>query len=96
MKAANVGSREGDVESLPLPDDFADVVISHGMLSLSLDKVETLRERLRLLKPGGRLQGAIFWSSGRRPRRARRHRSMDGLNGRRSAGCRVGRMPKTV
>lgn len=56
MSAANVEFREGLAESLPLPDGFADVVISNGVLNLTLDKTETLREWFRILKPGGRLQ----------------------------------------
>lgn len=56
MGAANVEFREGYVENLPLPDNFAEVVISNGVLNLTLDKVETLREWWRVLKPGGRLQ----------------------------------------
>lgn len=56
MGAANVEFREGLAESLPLPDGFADVIISNGVLNLTLDKTETLREWFRILKPGGRLQ----------------------------------------
>jgi SAM-dependent methyltransferase len=56
MEAGNAEFREGYMESLPLPDGFADVVISNGVLNLSLDKTETLREWFRVLKPGGRLQ----------------------------------------
>jgi SAM-dependent methyltransferase len=56
MGATNVIFREGLAESLPLPDNFADVVISNGVLNLTLDKTETLREWFRILKPGGRLQ----------------------------------------
>jgi SAM-dependent methyltransferase len=56
MEAAHVEFREGYMENLPLPDDSADAVISNGVLNLTLDKVETLREWLRVLKPGGRLQ----------------------------------------
>jgi arsenite methyltransferase len=54
--APNLEFREGLAESLPLPDSFADVVISNGVLNLTLDKTETLREWFRILKPGGRLQ----------------------------------------
>lgn len=54
--AQNVEFREGLAEKLPLPDNFADVVISNGVLNLMLDKIETLREWFRILKPGGRLQ----------------------------------------
>jgi ubiquinone/menaquinone biosynthesis C-methylase UbiE len=55
MGAINVEFREGLAENLALPDDFADVVISNGVLNLTLDKSETLREWARILKPGGRL-----------------------------------------
>lgn len=56
MGATNVEFREGLAESLPLPNDFADVVISNGVLNLTLDKTATLAEWHRILKPGGRLQ----------------------------------------
>lgn len=56
MGATNVEFREGLAESLPLPDNFANVVISNGVLNLTLDKTQTLREWFRILKPGGRLQ----------------------------------------
>jgi SAM-dependent methyltransferase len=56
MGATNVEFREGLAESLPLLDGFADVLISNGVLNLTLDKTETLREWHRVLKPGGRLQ----------------------------------------
>lgn len=56
MGAAHVEFREGYMETLPLPDGFADAIISNGVLNLALDKVETLREWFRVLKPGGRLQ----------------------------------------
>jgi SAM-dependent methyltransferase len=56
MGVTHVEFREGFVEDLPLPDNFADVVISNGVLNLTLDKVATLREWFRILKPGGRLQ----------------------------------------
>jgi len=56
MGATNVEFREGLAESLPLPENFADVVISNGVLNLTLDKTATLREWFRILKPGGRLQ----------------------------------------
>lgn len=56
MGATNVEFREGLAEALPLPDDFADVVISNGVLNMMLDKAATLAEWRRVLKPGGRLQ----------------------------------------
>ena len=56
MGAANVAFREGLAEELLVPDEFADVLISNGVLNLTLDKSATLREWARVLKPGGRLQ----------------------------------------
>lgn len=55
MGAANVEFRKGLVEDLPLPDNFADFVISNGVLNLTLNKVDTLRKWARILKPNGRL-----------------------------------------
>ena len=48
--------REGYLESLPIADDWADVIISNGVLNLVPDKDAALREMYRVLKPGGRLQ----------------------------------------
>ena len=55
MGAENVEFREGFVDNLPFPDQFADVVISNGVLNLSLDKRKTLTEWARVLKPNGKL-----------------------------------------
>lgn len=52
----NVEFREGYAESLPVPDGWADVVISNGALNLVPDKGAALSEMARVLRPGGRLQ----------------------------------------
>jgi arsenite methyltransferase len=52
----NVEFREGYNEQAPVPDGWADVVISNGVLNLSPDKGQVLTEMNRALKPGGRLQ----------------------------------------
>ena len=52
----NVEFRAGYGESVPVPDEWADVVISNGVLNLMPDKVAALTEMARVLKPGGRLQ----------------------------------------
>ena len=43
-------------EALPVPDAWADVVISNGVVNLMPDKREALTEMARVLKPGGRIQ----------------------------------------
>lgn len=54
--ATNAEFREGFAESLPVPDGWADVVISNGVMNLFPDKLAGLREMARVLKPTGRLQ----------------------------------------
>ena len=54
--AGNVEFREGLAEALPVPDGWADVVISNGVLNLLPDKLTALQEMARVLKPTGRLQ----------------------------------------
>jgi SAM-dependent methyltransferase len=56
MGLQQVEFREGYAEALPLPDGAADVLISNGVLNLTIHKPATLREWFRVLKPGGRLQ----------------------------------------
>jgi len=52
----NVEFREGYLEALPVPDDWADVVISNGVLNLVPNKDAALAEIYRVLKSGGHLQ----------------------------------------
>lgn len=52
----NVEFRKGYAEALPIEDDWADVVISNGVLNLAPNKSAVLSEMARVLKPGGRLQ----------------------------------------
>lgn len=52
----NVEFREGVAEELPVPDGWADVVISNGVLNLVPDKLAAYREIHRVLRPGGRMQ----------------------------------------
>jgi len=56
MSASNVEFTLGYAEQLPVPDAWADVVISNGVMNLFPDKLAGLREMARALKPGGRLQ----------------------------------------
>ena len=48
--------REGFAESLPVPDGWADVVISNGVVNLSPHKAQVFSEVFRVLRPGGRVQ----------------------------------------
>ncbi|MCG8608405.1 methyltransferase domain-containing protein [bacterium] len=52
----NVDFRFGFAEDLHMPDGWADVVISNGVISLLPDKATCFREMARVLRPGGRIQ----------------------------------------
>jgi SAM-dependent methyltransferase len=58
-REANVRNLElhlGYAEDLPVAGEWADVVVSNGVMNLFPDKLAGLREMERVLKPGGRLQ----------------------------------------
>jgi arsenite methyltransferase len=69
---AHVQFREGLAESLPVPDCWADVVISNGVINLCADKQAVFAEIFRVLRPGGRLQFADIANSHTVPAEARR------------------------
>jgi len=57
--AAETGSEmechEGRMEDIPLPDESVDVVISNGVINLSVQKRKVVEEMFRVLRPGGRI-----------------------------------------
>jgi arsenite methyltransferase len=58
LKLDHVEFREGIAEELPIEDQWADVVISNGVINLCPDKKATFTEIFRVLRPGGHLQFA--------------------------------------
>jgi len=55
-RAANLEVLAGNAEQIPLPDASVDVVTTNGVLNLVPDKPRAIREIVRVLRPGGRLQ----------------------------------------
>jgi SAM-dependent methyltransferase len=53
--ATNVEFLKGHIESIPLPAESVDVVISNCVVNLAADKSSVFREIARVLRPGGRI-----------------------------------------
>jgi arsenite methyltransferase len=53
--ATNVEFVKGTIESMPIPADSVDVVISNCVINLAADKGAVLAEIARVLRPGGRV-----------------------------------------
>ena len=63
MGLDQVEFREGLLEEMPVPDGWADVVISNGVINLCVDKKQVFKEIWRILRPGGHLQFADIANS---------------------------------
>jgi arsenite methyltransferase len=72
----NVEFLKGEIESIPLPDNSVDVVISNCVINLSADKDKVLRETFRVLKPGGRFAVSDVVVRGDVPEQVRRSMEM--------------------
>ena len=50
----NVEFLKGEIENIPVPDNWVDMIISNCVINLSGDKDRLLAEAFRVLRPGGR------------------------------------------
>ena len=85
--ATNVTFLKGTIESIPLPNNSVDVIISNCVINLSADKDQVLREAYRVLKSGGRFAVSDIVVEGDLPKAVRE--DMEAL-----VGCVAGALEK--
>jgi arsenite methyltransferase len=84
----NVEFLKGEIESIPLPDNSVDVIISNCVINLSADKRRVLAEAFRVLKPAGRFAVSDIVVRGEMPAEIRRRLEL-------WAGCIAGALAET-
>lgn len=84
----NVEFREGDIDEMPVNNDFANVVVSNCVLNLVPNKTKVLQEMYRVLKPGGHFSVSDIVLEGPLPDALRADAEM-------YAGCVAGAIQKT-
>lgn len=72
----NIEFRLGEIEHLPVADNFVDVIISNCVINLSLDKQRVFSEAYRILKPGGRLSVSDVVAIAKVPKNIRQNLEM--------------------
>ncbi|MCH8973665.1 MAG: methyltransferase domain-containing protein [Chloroflexi bacterium] len=73
MGLANVEFLVGPMEEVPLPDASVDVIISNGVISMSMQKHKVFWEAWRVLRPGGRIVFGDMPLNGPLPAEIRKH-----------------------
>ncbi len=84
----NIEFLKGQIESIPLPDNSVDVIISNCVINLSGDKRTVLAEAFRVLKPGGRFAVSDVVVRGEVPEAVRRNMEL-------WVGCVAGALEET-
>ncbi|MFL5811317.1 MAG: arsenite methyltransferase [Flavisolibacter sp.] len=85
----NVEFRQGDIESIPVTADTADVIVSNCVLNLVPNKDKVFKEMYRILKPGGHFSISDIVLEGELPVQIRQAAEM-------YAGCVSGAIQKQV
>lgn len=84
----NVEFREGDIDSMPVNNDVADVIVSNCVLNLVPNKQKVMGEIFRVLKPGGHFSISDIVLVGNLPEALKEDAEM-------YAGCVAGAIQKT-